>query len=241
MNVVLVIFSFQLLKINFIDSLTLTEIENKYILNVICYFIKKIISFVTFTVNFLNVIRCLKKMFFLFRELIVIYYDKEQHFNNSTIRFFLKKIKISIIYSFSKTLKSTEMMKMFNKLLKNVFKKKKEFWNENLKSFIHFVNFKVIEYLKLFFNNLLINRVIKLSTVFVTLLFLLERKIINWVTDLIKSLKHTRIVQAYLTHITNTHKYVKKVTRKQKKKIIIKYNRNVRTIIHIIKDFVMLH
>ena len=116
-------FSFQLLNVDFIDSLFTTKSDNSFILNIVCYFFKKVMSFAISTINVQNAIQCLKKMFIMFRRSLVIYCDQEQHFDNSNMRLFLKKEDVFITYSSLKTSKSIEMMKISNKLLKNVLRK----------------------------------------------------------------------------------------------------------------------
>jgi len=56
-------FSFQLLDMNFINLLTETKADNKYIFNIICYFNKKIVSFATFLINASDVVEFLRKIF----------------------------------------------------------------------------------------------------------------------------------------------------------------------------------
>ena len=114
-------FSFQLLNVNFINSLFTTKSDNFFILNIMCYFFKKVMSFAILTTNVQNAIRYLKKMFIMFQKFLVIYYDREQHFNNLNMRLFLKKENVFITYSSLRVSKSIEMMKILNKLLKNVF------------------------------------------------------------------------------------------------------------------------
>ena len=123
LNSMKVLFSFQLLNMNFIDLLTETKANNKYIFNVICYFSKKIVSFATFLINAFNVVESLRKIFIWFQRFYVIYCDWEQHFDNLIVRVFLSFKSISISYSSSDFSRSIDMIEIFNKLLENVLRK----------------------------------------------------------------------------------------------------------------------
>jgi UDP-N-acetylglucosamine 2-epimerase len=59
----------------------------------------------------------------MYRTSHVIYCDRDQHFDNEMLREFLKSYDIVIDYSSSDAFKSTDMMKMFNRLLEEILKK----------------------------------------------------------------------------------------------------------------------
>ena len=70
-----------------------------------------------------NVIRCIRKIIQRYRKFVEIYYDHDQHFDNEELREFLKLKSIKITYNLSKASKSTDMIKVRNKLLQNVMRK----------------------------------------------------------------------------------------------------------------------
>ncbi len=79
LNPVRVSFPFQLLGMDFIGPLGVTKAGNKYILNVVCYFSKKVIPFATLTANASDVVESLRKVFVWFRRSYAIYCDRGQH------------------------------------------------------------------------------------------------------------------------------------------------------------------
>lgn len=200
LNSMKVSFSFQLLNMNFIDSLTEIKANNKYIFNVICYFSKKIVSFVTSLINASDVVEFLRKIFIWFQRFYIIYYDREQHFDNFIVRNFLNFEDIFISYSSSDFSKSIDMMKIFNKLLENVLRKsfKNVDWNQTLNRVTKFVNFKVISYLEISSINIIIDSIQKITFTSSTLLMLSERNIFNWVAELCLSVSHIKKIRKYI-------------------------------------------
>ena len=53
--------------------------------------------------------------------------------------------------------------------------------------------------------------------------------------------KHVLQVQQYLNHRVELHDYIKKITRKQRKQEIEKYDRDIKYHQHNLSDYVMLH
>ena len=124
LNLVLMSFSFQLLRINFINFLPVTKFENIYILNIVCYFNRFIISFVRSTTNVKNVIWFLRLYILIYKKSLIFYCDENQHFDNEELKTYLKFKKIIIDYNFFDLFKNIEIIEMSNKLLKKIFKKK---------------------------------------------------------------------------------------------------------------------
>ncbi len=232
LNSVKISFSFQLLDMNFIDSLTATKTENKYIFNVICYFSKKVVSFATFSVNASDVIESLKKIFTWFWRSYIIYCDRRQHFDNSMIRNFLNFKDVFISYSSSDFLKSTDMMKIFNKLLKNVFRKsfKNVDWNQTLNRVTKFINFRVISYLEISSIDIIINSIQKITSTSSTLLMLSERNIFDWVAELCLSVSHIKKIRRYIWFRSDSHDYVRTLSQKWWKDMIYKYDWDISSV-----------
>ena len=87
------------------------------------YFSRFSISTAIKIVDTSDVIRCIRKIIQKYRKSVEIYCDHDQHFDNEKLRKFLKLEDIKIIYNSSKASKSTDMIKMKNKLLQNVMRK----------------------------------------------------------------------------------------------------------------------
>ena len=85
---------------------------------------------------------------------------------------FLNFLEMNIIFNFLNVFKNINIIKIFNKFLKNVLKKKKKGWNNNFNDLTYDVNIKIIKYLKLFFNNILIKSMLKfIANTLILLLF----------------------------------------------------------------------
>ncbi len=243
LNSVKISFSFQLLNMNFIDSLTATKTENKYIFNVMCYFSKKVVSFATFSVNASDVIESLEKIFIWFRKSYVIYCDWEQHFDNFMIRNFLNFEDVFISYSSSDFSKSIDMMKIFNKLLENVLRKlfKNVDWDQILNRVTKFINFRVISYLEMSSIDIIIDSIQKITSTSFTLLTLFEWNIFDWVTELCLLVFHIKKIKRYIRFRSDSHDYVKALSQKRWKDMIYKYDRNVSSVYHQLQNLIMLH
>ena len=115
---------FQLMKMNYIDSLTIIINENFYILHIIDYFIRFFFIYVCSFAKSENILRCLKKFFFMYEISRAFYNDFETHFEFEMIRIFLKTKKINQNFNSSEASKSIEMIEIKNRLLKSILKKK---------------------------------------------------------------------------------------------------------------------
>ncbi len=228
---------------NFINSLTETKADNKYIFNMICYFSKKIISFATSSINASDVVESLRKVFIWFQRSYIIYCDREQHFNNLVVRVFLSFESISISYNSSNFSRSTEMIEIFNKLLENVLRKSFENvnWNQTLNWVTKFINFRVISYLKMSSIDIIIDSIQKIMFTSFTLLTLSERDIFDWVAELCSFVFHIQKIRRYIQFKLNSYDYVKALSQKQWENMIYKYDQDVSLINHQLKDLIMLY
>ncbi len=211
LNSMKVLFSFQFLNMNFINSLIETKADNKYIFNMICYFNKKIIFFATSSINASDVVEFLRKIFIWFCKSYVIYCDRRQHFNNFIVRNFLNFEDISISYSSSDFSRSTDIIEIFNKLLKNVLRKSFENvdWNQTLNWVTKFINFRVINYLKMSSIDIIIDSIQKITSTSSTLLMLFEWNIFNWIVELCLSVFHIKKIRRYIWFKSDFHNYVR--------------------------------
>ncbi len=208
-----------------------------------CYFSKKVVSFATSSVNASDIIESLEKIFIWFRRSYIIYCNREQHFNNFMIRDFLNFEDVSISYSFSDFSRSTDMIEIFNKLLKNVLRKLFENvdWNQTLNRVTKFINFRVISYLEMSFIDIIIDSIQKITCTFSTLLTLSERDIFDWVAELCSSVSHIQKIKRYIQFRSNFHDYVRALSQKRQEDMTYKYDWSVSLINHQLKDLIMLH
>jgi len=117
---------------------------------------------------------------------------------------------VFISYSSSDFSKSTDMMKIFNKLLNNVLRKSFENvdWNQTLNQVTKFINFRVINYLEMSSIDIIIDSIQKITSTFSTLLMLSEWDIFNWVAELCLSVSHIKKIRKYIWFRSDFHDYV---------------------------------
>ena len=243
LNPVLVTFPFQLLGMDFIGPLPETRSGLTYILNVVCYMSTKVIPFATQTNNSSDTIRCLKKVFSLFRKPQAIYCDRGQHFNNAEVRNFVHGEGINITFSPSGASKSTSMIEISNKLIEQVLRKQgtPNTWDEILDTSAIAVNTRVIGRLVISANDVALGPVQETSALSTTLLALPRRDVRTWVADMDNPIQHTQNARTYLQHISEVHDIVKEATKKSKEAMTRRYDRGVQRIVYHLESLVMLH
>ena len=123
---------FQLLNMNFIESLIIFTNESNFIFHVIDYFSRFFIAVVTKIANVSNVISILNRIFIFYFKSLDIYCDQDQHFNNEEMKDFLRGHEIPIDFSSFDASQSTDMIEISNKLLNEVMKKNEKNWEEDL-------------------------------------------------------------------------------------------------------------
>ena len=181
LHLVLIIYLFQLIEMNFVDSLSSIKADCRYIFVMICYFFRFVVSFATKNNNVENVLWCLKLFFVMYRTSHAIYCDRDQHFLNDVLKEFLQSNDVIIDYSSSRFFKSIEMIEVSNKLLENVLQKN-HFdldWNARLAKSTKFVNDRIIDYLNMSSTTILFDDIQNISITTVILLDLFERNILD--------------------------------------------------------------
>jgi hypothetical protein len=242
---ILTTYSFQLIDMNFIDSLTKTKsAKHTHILNIVCYFSRFMISFACRFANVKNVTWSFRLFISMYRTLHVIYCDRDQHFDNEMLRDFLKTHDIVIDYSSSDAFKSTDMMKMFNRLLEEIFRKSESntnnTWDLRLAKIIKAVNERIISYLDINSSTINFERIQETSSINATILHLFDRDIRTWHDELIISAIHCNHVRIYLNHRAEIHDMIQITIVKQRENDAAKYNREIFRTIHHSNDLVML-
>jgi hypothetical protein len=179
---ILTTYSFQLIDMNFIDSLTKTKsTKHIHILHIVCYFSRFMISFACRLINMKDVIWSLCLFISMYRTSHVIYCDRDQHFDNDVFRDFLKSYDIVIDYSFFDASKSTDMMKMSNRLLEKILRKTDSkpnsksnvTWNLWLAKIIKAINERIISYLDINSSTINFERIQKTFSINVIILHLI--------------------------------------------------------------------
>lgn len=110
------------MEMNFIDPLSITSADKKYILNLGCYMSRFSVLFICESSNSEDVIRYLKLFFTIYRKSYTFYVDQSHYFDNK-LRDFLKNKGIAIDYSPSASHKSTNLIEVINYILKEVIRK----------------------------------------------------------------------------------------------------------------------
>ncbi len=242
---ILIIYSFQLIEMNFIDSLVIIKAEHTHILNIVCYFSRFMILFATRSINVKNVIWSLRLFINMYKTSHVIYCDRDQHFDNDVLRDFLKTHDIVIDYSFFDAFKSTNMMKMFNRFLEEVLKKNesntKNIWDLRLAKIIKAINERIISYLDISSSAINFERIQKTSSVNFIILHLSDRNIQKWHRELSIFVVHCNHVRTYLNHRAKIHDMIQVVTARQREDEATRYNREMFAMIHRFDDLAMLY
>ena len=101
------------MEINFIDSLSTTSIEKRYILNLEYYISRFYISFACEFYNISDIIRYLNIFFIIYRKFYVFYINLDYYFDKK-LRDFLSDQEIEINYSSSAIYKSIDLIEVIN-------------------------------------------------------------------------------------------------------------------------------
>ena len=119
----IVIKSFRLLGMDFIESLSESKDGNRFILYILCYFTRFSFTFLSKIVNTFDVIAALIKLFTMYIISKIFYLNREQHFFNQEVIDFLDSY--TIIYSFSsfEFSQSIDIIEIGNKLLQEILRK----------------------------------------------------------------------------------------------------------------------
>jgi hypothetical protein len=142
--------SFQLMRMNYIESLKITTKENTHILHIIDYFTRYSFFFSCSFATVFDIIRSLKILFTLYEKLMIFYTNRETHFNAQEIRDFLRIERISIDHNSSDAFKSTNMIEVENKLLELILRKQNVEWDVVLSHSIYQLNVRIIDHLEMF-------------------------------------------------------------------------------------------
>ena len=123
LHLIRIIFSFQLIRINFVDSFERIALEIIYILVLICYISRFIILFAYKNINIEDIIWYLKLFFVIYRRSYIFYCDSSYYFFNKKLRKYLREKEIIINYRSFEALKNIKIIKVYNRLLEDVLYK----------------------------------------------------------------------------------------------------------------------
>lgn len=170
-----VIHFFQLMRMNYIKSLFKIINENIHILHIIDYFMRFFFIYACLLTRSENIIRCLKILFVLYKLFKTFYIDSKIHFDAEEIRNFLRARGVKINYSLFEFFGSTGVVKIKNRLLEQMLRKKNIEWNTVFASFILQLNFKIIDHFHMFSFEIFLEIPFHLEFVDFTLTHLSER------------------------------------------------------------------
>lgn len=117
---------FQLLEIDFIGSLPESTRGFRFILHILDYFSRFSVTVTTKTANASDVVPALEKTFTLYATPLAMYADSGQHFDNKETKNFLQSKGVSLTFSPYGSSQSTGMVKIGDRLLEDVLRKKEE-------------------------------------------------------------------------------------------------------------------
>ena len=233
--------SFQLLDMNFIESLAIFINENNFIFHVIDYFSRFSIVVATRTANVSDVMSILNRIFIFYAKSLDIYCDQDQHFNNEKMKSFLREHEIFIDFSSSEASQSIDMIEMFNKLLDEVMKKSEKNWEKKLNKFIQAINKRIISYLDVSSSNILIDIQSMFAEIDSILNYVSITSISIWRDHLCDSFAHFIEIRKYISFRSELHDFVKKRTNHQKNRKAAKFNREINEVKFNYNDLVLLY
>jgi hypothetical protein len=222
-------YSFQLLRFDFIDSLSISvETEDFYIFHVIDYFSRFFITFSFKIANVSNVLSALQRIFTLYATFKVIYCDKEHYFINQMIIRFLKRHEIFYFFSSSDSSQSINMMKIENRLLKNILRKFEfQNWQNVLDQVIKNLNNRMIRHLKASFSAIFMK--ISSNNVIIDFAFqVFTNTVATWIDQLMNVYLHQILINNFMKTRRRLQILIFEQSQYKKNVEIFKYNKNIR-------------
>lgn len=119
----IIIKSFRLLEINFIEPLSESKDGNRFILHILCYFIRFSFTFLSKIANTFDVIAALIKLFTIYIISKIFYLNREQYFFNQEVINFLNSHLVIYSFSLFGSSQSIDIIKISNKLLQKILRK----------------------------------------------------------------------------------------------------------------------
>ena len=148
---------------------------------------------------------------------------------------------MNLNHNFFDFFKSTEMIKVNNKLLKQIFRKQNIEWNLVLIFFILQLNFRIIDYFNMFSSEIFQEISFELKSIDFTFVHILKRSIKFWYDEMQNSIHHNQAVFNYLTYKVQIWNWFKKLSDKKKKTDIRKYDFDLIKIYHESEFMIMFY
>ena len=218
---------FQIMRIDYIDSLIIIINENSYIFHVIDYFIRFSFIFVCSFAKPEDIIRCLKIFFSLYEMFRFFYSDSETHFDFSMVRTFFKTKKISLKFSPSKSSKNIDMIEVKNRLLKSVLRKKNLKWNFALVFSTMQLNNRIIHHFDMSLSTIFLEISFSLTSIDSILFHVSDQTIQSWFTEISNSRSHSNALFRYLTYRVQIRDHIKQLFEAKKEKDVVRYNKKI--------------
>jgi hypothetical protein len=235
--------SFQLLSFDFIDLLSkISDSRDLYIFHVIDYFSRFFITFSFKTVNASDVLSALERVFILYAISTTVYCDREQHFNNVEITEFLDQNEIFYSFNSFESSQSTEMMKIDNRLLKDILRKfeSQYNWKTVLDQITKNLNDRVIRHLRISSSMILMK--ISSSISIMNSIFQASASIVTaWVDQMKNADLHAREIKKFLKIKQHLHHLISQRSRRKKNVETRRYNKEVHERTFNFDDLVMIY
>lgn len=111
---------FSLLSMNYVNSLTKTKNNKRYIFNVMNYFSRFTMTHATSDNENNITVHCLHITFEQYINSVVIFTDLDTHFDNEIMQQFLRKRKISLTHASTASFKSVSMIEQINQIIQKI-------------------------------------------------------------------------------------------------------------------------
>lgn len=235
LHLISVTHSFQLLKINYINFMKITNNENTHIFYVIDYMFRFFFTFACLSVKSNDTLKSLKILFSMYELFMIFYIDFETHFDAKKIRNFFKTQEIIIYYIFSDSFKNTSMIEIKNRLMKMMLRKQDVNWDLAFASFILQLNSKNIHHLKMSSSFIFLEIITTQSNL---LNIILTHASVNsmktWFDQV--SNDHKEVVSQYLQFLAQLHDHVKSLSNEKKIRNVKRYNQKIIREDHAVKN-----
>lgn len=205
------------------------------------YFFRFFITFSSRIANASDVLSALRRVFILYSTSKTIYCDREQHFNNQNVTRFLKSHEISYSFSSSDSSQSIDMIKIENRLLKDILRKSKsQSWQNVLDQVTRNLNNRIIRHLEVFFAMILMR--ISSSTAIVDSTFQVLINIISaWIDQLMNVFSYETMINKFLKTRQRLQSLIFERSQHRKDVEIRKYNKNIQEHNFTSDDLIMIY
>ena len=219
---------FQLLGIDFIGPLPESTRGFKFILHIQDYFSRLSVTMPTKTANASDVAPALERTFTLYATSLAMYADSGQHLGNKDIRDFLRSKGVALTFSPYGSSQSTGLIKIGNRLLEDILRKKEPDQELILDNFIRFLSSRIIGHLYLSAASILLGVDVAPKTIDYTLRSVPSLSVHAWVQELLDPPRHEALVRPYLLYQSQLHDITRQRSDRKKDEEERRFNKEIK-------------